>query len=309
MLVVFLNELSCPEQNLEKTSAQQVVLELLKLLRNAKKIQPQIALHSQLPLNRTLLDSRYTLAELLSGNEFKEEWRFLRGFENRSPLNERLPESFSKTLLELEYRLGNKLATAIGWADLLDTAVVSFNTNEDCQPAELQVIKSEFENDEINDTAIVVRNLVSQSHLSTYQNWIKKYGLENEPSGDELWDNRKQYFPYLRFLDRVQNDLSTLKGSLGYKQLIIKLRNLNDDIEKWQLTREDYPEYSTKATPEAETRKRLCYLNDGGNSYCFDWHVRFTGSIPGRIHFRLCNETKTAVIGYLGRKLETPIVS
>ena len=98
-----------------------------------------------------------------------------------------------------------------------------------------------------------------------------------------------------------------LNGSgAPYKQAINALDALNTDFDAWDGKARLV--FSRKVTPEDEQRKRLCFARDvDDEKYCFDLHARFTGGIPGRIHFRLAAAERKAVIAYVGIKLDSKI--
>ena len=311
MLVLFLNELSVDPNELPINDARNRVLALLRLLRKIRKEQSQVALNSQQSLKNTLVDQRHSLAELLAGNDYRDEWRFIRGFENRSPLSSDMKNVFCNEIKEMEYHYNDLIGTAIGWGDLLDTGAISF-LSEDCwEGSYLEIEKQELDEDaEILSSVIKLRHFSQDEHVQIHKAWLNNYVFIELPKADQLWEQREILFPNIRFLSRSQDDINNMSVSGASYHLVIKrLRELNQDINKWIDTEAEWPSYSSKATPEASQRKRLCNVEDiDRKTYCFDLHLRFTGGIAGRIHFRICSEEKKAIIAYIGRKLDTPIV-
>ncbi len=306
MLVLFLNELSTDSLELDLDEARYRALQLLKILQKIRKQQPQLALNSLSPLSSTLVDQRYTLAELLAGNEYKDEWRFIRGFANRSPFATSLDQSVVKQLQEVEYYCEGVNGIGLAWAALLDTAVVSFDTKFRWQTAGIDVVRRELDGmAEVLETTMTVRNLTHEYHLSVHTRWLQDYVFV-ELTAMQLWQRRETLFPYLRFLLRTEDDLILLGVSgVAYYLVVQRLRELNRDIEQWFATNSEWPNFSSKASPEGITRKQFCKFLDNGELHDFDWHLRFTGSIAGRIHFRICTIERKAIIGYLGKKLDS----
>lgn len=311
MLVLFLNELSCDPEELELAQAKKRVLGLLRLLRQTRKQQRQIGLNSQLPLKDTLVDQRYTLHELLSGNEYREEWRFLKSFANRSPLSADMEQHFDLERQEVDYLHEGEPASALGWADIMDTAVVSFPDSAFQEPF-IDLIRRELdesnEDAEVQDHPVSVKNIANTEHIEHHTPWLQDYAFRTLPTADHLWQKRAELFPFIRLLPRTEQDLKQLfMSGTAYPQVVRRLQELNRDIAEWREAGNAWPEFSSKATPEATTRKRFCKVMDEGEEHDFDWHLRFTGHIAGRIHFRICMREKQAIIAYLGQKLESSI--
>lgn len=309
MLILFLNELSTDSSELAKDDARQRALQLLKVLKAIRKQQAQVGLNSSSPLKDTLVDLRYSLSELLAGNEYREEWQFLRGFVNRSPLSADMDTAFSLQIEEVEYFYQNQASMALGCADQWGTAVISF-PNTPWNEAWLSVVKHELDDVAVIQESIVeIRNFTHTEHVATHLNWLQTVSFGWLSGAGVFWQQRETLFPCLRFLKRTENDMDSLRVSgAAYYLVLQRLHELNQDIARWVESAGDWPEFSSKATPEDETRKRLCEVVDNGEKHNFHWHLRFTGGIAGRIHFRICSRDQKAIIAYIGRKLEMPIV-
>lgn len=312
MLVLFLNELSVASESLPLDVARSRVSGLLKLLKKLKNTQQQIALNSQEPLSRTLIDLSHSLSELLGGDEFKDEWRFLRGFANRSPFAAEMDASFSLQVEEVEYLYRGSDAIALGWADQLGTAVISFDSENDWREATLNVIRRELDDAaEIDELVIPVRNFAIANHVDIHNDWLLGYSLVGLESAGVLWIEREVRFQHLRFIDRTKSDLEKLRVSgAAYSLMLKRLQELNQDMARWIEIASEWPEFSSKVTPESAggQRQRYCKVMDNGVEHDFDLHLRFTGGMAGRIHFRICPDEKKAIIAYLGQKLTMPIV-
>lgn len=309
MLILFLNELSADSEEVDVFEAKQRTLKLLKVLRLIRKHQSQVALNSQTTLKNTLVDQRYSIAELLAGDEYRDEWRFLRGFENRSPISAEMNSSFDLMIGELGYYYDDNACIAMGWADQLETGVVSF-FNDRFSEEWLIVDKNELDDAaEIIPSQVNVRNFSKPDHIESHVEWLQNASFNWLSEAGIFWQQREELYPYLRFLKRTESDMDTLRVSgASYYLVLQRLKDLNNDIAAWVELGSDWPKFSSKASPEAQNRKRFCRIVDNDEEHDFDWHLRFTGGIAGRIHFRICPKERKGIIAYLGRKLEAPIV-
>lgn len=311
MLVFFLNELSSSGDELSHCRARELAFKLIQLLRHIRKKQKQIALNSAEPINHTRIDPTHTFQELLGGDEFKDEWRFLRSFENRSPIDSSIQAHTLESKYETEYLWQDIRTIALGWAKSLDTAMISFASLNEWEKPEITATLQELDDEaEIIESEIIVRNFATLENIDHHCKWLIEYENYICPSADELWVKREEHFPNLRLLDRTKNDIKRLSSSnTAYLQMYKKLKKLDSDTHSWIYNNKKEIQYSSKTTPEGETRKNFCNLNDiDGEEYCFHMHQRFTGNIAGRIHFRVSTKEKKVVIAYIGKKLTEAIV-
>lgn len=91
-------------------------------------------------------------------------------------------------------------------------------------------------------------------------------------------------------------------------QIVKRLSGLQKFLEKQEGSRIDFTQFP-KLTPESvETLKRypeVHTFNHNGVNYLVSLHMRFTGTIPGRIFLERVPEEKKCYICYIGRKLKT----
>lgn len=309
MLILFLNELSTDNKELDLPEARHRALRLIEVLRLVRKQQTQVALNSQASLKGTFVDTRYTIAELLAGDEYRDKLRFLRGFENRSPISAGMDTSFDLQLEEISYYYKGGDCIAMGWADQLNSGVVSL-LDEAFIGGTIEVDKVELDDAaELIPSTVNIRNFSESAHIDEHFEWLQSASFKRLSEAGVLWKQREEVYPHLRFLSRTKSDMDNLRVSGACYLLVVqRLNELNQDIENWAELESDWPEFSSKVTPEAENRKRLCNVLDGEEEHNFHWHLRFTGGIAGRIHFRISAKEKKAVIAYLGNKLQSPIV-
>lgn len=243
---------------------------------------------------------------------FREEWDFIRSLSDRSPFSAGLQEEMSQEIDEMEFRTrpGQLPSRALAWATLLDSATVSFNAHPDWSQAWVETTYSALEDDgSLVDGEGRVKNTSLAAHADEHEDWLKLLGFAEAPTAAQVWSEKGDRFPNLRFLPRAEKDLLALEGSgAPFLQAIASLKALEKDVVDWK---EDspWPEFSTKASGESEQRQKLCWVHDDvtGKEELFDWHVRFTGGLAGRVHFRVDAAKRVIVIAYIGGKLKRSI--
>lgn len=306
-MIVFLNELSVASVSLSTEHAVASVRQLIDVLRDLRNYRGGLSINAASPIREHRVDPDKTVQDVLRGNAFKEEWMFLRRLADRSPMADGLPAP--KALEDFEYRFQNVEAIALGWAHLLKTAAVSFCYDECWRHPELPLECTELTASgklEPRD-GCTAKNFSRIHHIAHWDQWLKDYASEEVPAPQDLWAQRDEIFHNLRFLDRVRGDLEAMgQGEPAYKQAVVSLQRLSIDLKDWGGV--GVPIFSTKVTGEGEQRKKLCMVTDiDDKTHCFDLHARFTGGIPGRIHFRMSPAEAKAVVAYVGFKLDAPI--
>ncbi len=308
--ILFLETASGYAHDVAPEVASQAAKNLVTTLRRARRVNPRLALNSGVPLRHCSVSPNCTLGAALGGVAYREEWDFIRALADRSPISSGLEEWVEKSAgIEAATSEGPP-SQALTWASLLETATVSFSARPSWQMAwvnaQLCILG---EDGELRFGEQSIRNASMPAHVEEHDPWLRTLGYEALPSAADIWNEREHRFPRLRFLPRVQKDLMHL-GTSGapYKQALETLAVLNGDADAWSATGIE-PQFSIKVTPEHEQRRELCLVDDDlmGAKHYFDTHARFTGGIPGRIHFRVDNEHRKFVVAYVGFKLDSPI--
>lgn len=307
--VLFLEALSGFQENTSNETATQTAKQLVNTLRRARKANPKIALNSVEPLHSCLVAPNWPLNAALGGAAHWEEWQFLKVLADRSPLSFGLEEWIAKASVR-EARYSGIESQALAWASLLETATISFFAQP---PWQQEWIKAECYSldEEGNEHSFEeeIRNASSTAHIDAHEEWLHSLGNDPFPPASELWAEKGNRFPGLRFLPRVRGDLASLATSgAPYRQALETLDILSQDAVRWDPAT-SAPNYSIKVSDEHDHRKEFCKLKDDftGEKYYFDTHARFTGGIEGRIHFRTVSEEGKFVIAYIGYKLSGPI--
>ncbi|WP_156648049.1 hypothetical protein [Methylobacterium sp. Leaf88] len=298
---IFINELSYNPNIIIEDEAAQIANLLLEVLRIIRQTRRDVVVHSECTLSATEVGAGKTLIEIFRGDKFKEEWRLIRGLENRSPFDS------SKLYENTDYVYGTRIAKGLGLAQSINTVAVSLNSEpwkvQYIELAKSKIIENTEGEVEVSTSNVSVRHISCKEHVETHRQWCSKYS-ENILSGDEIWELRANIFPNLRFLSRTENQIrSLLIGTQALKEVKLRLFELNESFSNWDPTSGDLPKFQSNVTPEHSTRKKLCWFtNSAGENKLFDWHARFTPGC-GRIHFLMEYDTSCAIIGHVGEKL------
>jgi hypothetical protein len=310
--VLFLDDASRCFGEIDRARAEQAAVTLISTLRRLRKINNKFALNTEGPIAKHQIADTWSLQAVLGGNSFREEWDFIRGLSDRSPFSLGLSESMQQEIDSMEFHTRPAMipSKALAWAALLESAIVSFEFHPDWGQAWVDTIYCEIDPDGgLTEAEGRVKNASRPAHADEHSEWLKGLGLATVPTASEVWSERAERFPGLRFLPRVEKDLFALEGSgIPFQRALASLEALSEDSSSWARD-SAWPIFSRKSSPEGEQRKRLCLVYDdiSGEKELFDWHARFTGSFPGRIHFRVDCSNRVIVIGYVGGKLTREI--
>jgi hypothetical protein len=310
--VLFLDDASRHAGSVDRNRAEQTALTLLGTLRSLRKVNKKIALNTARPIAHHAVAENWTLQIVLGGTRFKEEWDFIRALSDRSPFAAGLEDGLLAEIGDMEFRTrpGKVPSTALAWATLVDSATVSFDGHTDWSQAWVETSYNVLQEDgSVSESEGKVRNASQADHAGAHQDWLKVLGLTSAPTAAEVWKDREERYPSLRFLPRVEKDLGVLEGSgVALQYAVSAIESLAKDAADWKAD-VAWPVFSTLASPEGEVRKKLCSVHDEatGKKELFDWHTRFTGGWAGRIHFRVDGPTRTIVVAYVGAKLARAI--
>lgn len=199
--------------------------------------------------------------------------------------------------------------TTLSLAHFLDATLLSISTTLQWEVHELEIVRY-TEDYQYNDENLTLRHIANQTHgeLLFEQHYQTKKPADY--TVDEIWEEKDDLYPYLRFLGRIKDDLVKLKkAGLPYRRALGQLDALNNDIERWVIAGVDQgePEYSVdSARGEHDNRRELTTWRDESDEleYYFDKHLYIDKfGFVGRLHFRICPHEQRAIIAYAGRKL------
>jgi hypothetical protein len=299
--IAFLNELSFPTGAVNVEAAEAVVLGLAKTLQSLRRIQSSAALHSSVPLASIPLGDDRWLGTVMAKGGSRDEWRLLRGFENRAPFRVDLGEAFG---LEAEYFHDDVLAEGLGLSHIVGTLGVSF-ANEPWLVPTMQLHRISLDEDgEFDKQVVHINHAATPAHIAGHDEWLRRTPAEQVRDGDELWARRAEIFPHLLFLSRTEAHLRGFKaGEIRLASARHALMDREIAAARWNTKDATMPTFLTKTTPEKEQRSKLFYFNDlSGVERCFDWHSRYTPG-AGRVHFWCDRASGRLTIAHVGEKV------
>jgi len=306
-VLLFFNELSYGTA----VSAQEVdeaMSNLVELLRTAHRWRPDLALITQVSLKSIELAKGYYITQWIAASEINHtRWLFIRTIQNSAPFGSVFPDDADDADGDVEYRYDQRPAEAIGAAHLLDGLVVSLcldlKWDRPWLVAERLILEEKESGElEIQENSVNVRHAATKSNVESHEIWVREAGKDQLNSGAAIWDNREGLFPCLTFLPDVEVNLRGLEV-VWIRPVLDLLIKLEQAISEWKVKNTPFPEWKTEITPESDTRRHLCMFTDlDGEQRLFELHGRFAPG-PGRLHFRLVPEDRTARVAYIGRKL------
>jgi hypothetical protein len=300
--LTFLNELSYPTGHLSQGEAKLAARTLIAVLKELKGERADLALHSSEPLPHVPLGDGLWLSSLRADGETLDDWRFLRGLENRAPFNVGL--EYGEDGL-VDYEVNDRRSVGLGLAHNFDALALSFD-REPWRRTLIEIDRIELNEDGIFEYEVVTaRNASISGHVDLLRTWVRAVRPEGPTDGDDMWESRAERFPRLRFLPQVEPQLRSLKpGTPELFAISNRLWEIQIAATEWNVAVEPLPQFRSKATPEHEQRRTLFeYTDFDGEIRCFDLHVRYTPG-AGRIHM-FCNRASATVsIGYVGSKVQ-----
>ncbi|SEC39052.1 hypothetical protein [Rhodobacter sp. 24-YEA-8] len=299
--IAFLNELSFPIGAVDEEGAEAAVMGLTKTLQSLRRIHSSAALHSSVPLASIPLGGEQWLGQIMAKGRNRDEWRFLRGFENRAPFRVKLGEAFG---LEAEYRHNDVRADGLGLSHTVGTLGVSFAA-EPWLVATVALHRISLDDSgECEEQVVEVNHASTPSHVKGHEEWLRRMVGEQVRDGEELWTRRAEIFPHLLFLPRTEPHLRAFKaGEIRLASAQHALMDLEIAAARWNTNDAAMPTFLTKTSPEGETRSNLFNFKDlSGVQRCFDWHSRYTPG-AGRVHFWCDRSSGRLTIAHVGEKV------
>jgi hypothetical protein len=246
------------------------------------------------------------LQQLLSEPSHRDTWLFLKELKSRTPFSEGV-DQWIKTIEDSDAKTtAGQVSNALTWAHVLETGTVSFYGDATWQSGWIDATCTTIDADaQLSERQLQIRNVSNQIHVDEHHDWLKELGCEKVPSASELWTDKDNRFPGLRFLGQVRKQFEDLATTgAPFQSALSQLASFSDDAVKWGGI--GTPAFSMKeADGEHDGRRHLSRFTDevDGIEYDFNRHIYFTGGYPGRIHFRLSEIEKKFVVAYIGFKL------
>jgi hypothetical protein len=306
-MLVVLNDLSYPVFANPAPPAEDVThaIDLLvATLRAVRKHRGDVALVSEEPWSGLL--SRLA-PSWRADSRNRDKVRFLLALQQKAP--------FAKVLSGIDdsavdYTWQGRSAAGLGAAHLVEGLAVSLALDPKWDLPQVEVDRCTLQETDDGD-AVMVEDVVQvchafgPMHVGVHRGWICTTGLRDVSTGAQLWAERSDFFPDVRFLPRVEEQLTGLtivslpvvKGLLaGFQAAIVSWRTVGGTGPE--------PDWLTHVVPEHEQRRKLCWFDDPvtGTLDLFDQHTRFPPR-PGRLHFRWDAATEKVIVAHIGRKL------
>jgi uncharacterized protein DUF4160 len=182
-LVIFLNELSFRCENptpVEITLRH--VLSTLAAVRQVRRIRPDVLVTGPEPISGISLgDGGQSLATVLRGDLYKEEWRLVGILDQASPWDA-YPGTSDPGYFE-EVRFEGRAAIGMTWARKNRSTVLSFgyvpHWDRDRIEAEFLHIDAQ---QNINSIQVNIPNLSAPAHVETHEQMLSNYGRDISPS-------------------------------------------------------------------------------------------------------------------------------
>ena len=193
---------------------------------------------------------------------------------------------------------------------MFNSLAISFQSSAqwDCSLIELEVTLIDDE-EELVPTIENVIHASCRNHIQKHEQWISDRIKIEVYNGSDIWNQKEELFPSLEFCSNVSKQLQNIgNGEQILKQIIKRLRELEDYCKSWQDGSFDLSKIPTKITPESDSRKKelkekLTFQCPDGNKQLFSYHARMT---PGawRLHFYPEEQSRKIIIGYIGVKIQ-----
>jgi hypothetical protein len=302
--MMFLNELPFSEPH-PRERVDTAMGVFVRLLNRVSRLRNDAVLVSGAYLKDMELAPGYYFADWAHQPRHVDLARAIRSLRQRAPFSDVLPPGAGEGV---DYYWEGRPARALGAADLLEGLLVSVLVDDRWDVSwvradrQILVELDDGEADIRDADPVDVRHAATAEHLTSHEDWIRRYGLPDLRHGDEIWDIREALYPNLQFLPSVQRQLHGLTWE-WVVPVALELRRIDDATADWNPQLRPVPIWRSLVTPEHEMRKQLCWFTDLDEvERVFDWHGRFTPG-KGRIYFRLIPEDRKARIAYIGSKL------
>jgi hypothetical protein len=308
---IFFNELSVKEDSNKKT-AKEWMANLMAVYNEAQKQGFRELKTTEAFINITLTPG-YRLSEWIYDPLVDRELRrlFLTKVSKSPFIENLLVKKDGEVNLLHEFKRKGQKAAGLGAAYLFDSLAVSFDNSSEWDNHLIMLDISEYSEEEEKIIRFTERIKHSSKlvHLHHLKEWIENKKKHSIPNGKLLWLKRKELFPYLKFCETVESQISFLTNvNPEFNRIIKRLFELENYCSKWKTGIFTGKNFSSKVTPESESRRlkfkdELTFTCPDGTTRLFSWHARYTPG-AGRIHFAPDNSKRTIYIGYIGQKIQ-----
>lgn len=307
------NELSVKALAPDKEIAKQWMFQLIQTIRSftAQGVKVNIRSHESFYL--IMLAPNYSISQWCKEASEKERL-FIKTLSKKTPLSQDLlnidiQEIENNTAL-YEFYHKSKLAIGLGVAYLLDTASISFISDQcwEISYLELDIIQLNDGENIVHNT-LEIRHASHNNHVQDHAEWIQRKIQEAIVEGADIWDKREELFPNLEFCDSVCKQLENIRpGQIELAPVYKTLVELQKCCQNWTSGAFSVEGYTLDESGESEPtlnkyRQERTFTCPDGEERLFERHVKLR-FCNWRIHF-LPLKPGILIIGYVGRHLPT----
>lgn len=154
------------------------VLSTIKTIRSARKLRRDLTVVGHTPLSTVFFGGGlHSLAEILRGNEHRDEWRFLQSLDQLSPwdaYNYPLrPGDFEEVTFDGSACIG------MLWAKLNQSMIVSFGFTPNWTASQISAQFNQLDQDcGIRTSPVEIPNLAVLNHVDIHRTLITEYGQD-----------------------------------------------------------------------------------------------------------------------------------
>jgi hypothetical protein len=181
--VVFLNELSYRgDDTMTPAEIVPIILSTLSAIRAAQKIRQDLIVAGTSPISKIAISNgTHSLASLLRGNNYKEEWRFITGLDQSSPgdasWNFYNPHELEEVTFQGIRAVGMLLATRS------QSLVLSFGFRPHWDRNQIAAQLADIDGERgIAESNISVPNVATPQHATDHSELIFNYGKQESAS-------------------------------------------------------------------------------------------------------------------------------
>ena len=302
--LIYLNERSFEASVASGRVGNDLFDELVGLLREIDRRSRGLAVVSHLKLTHLAIGSHPIAAWL--GRD-KDRARRLKSLQNRAPFDGDFEAIKRVSKGDLDYRHDGQEVIGLGLASWHDGLAVSVDRDPWRQPLLLLrqcLVVEEADGDvRSEENEVHCRNASNPQHIENHADWIDAPPEEGPRTPDELWRDRRRWYPNIAFTPAVESGIRKRPGGdPAIPQIAAKLAKLQRVVAQWE-PGSGPPDWGIDVTPENAGRHKYCKFDDlDGTTRLFELHARFT---PGenRIHFRLDGQERRIIVAYIGQKL------
>uniref|UniRef100_Q027Y8 DUF4160 domain-containing protein n=1 Tax=Solibacter usitatus (strain Ellin6076) TaxID=234267 RepID=Q027Y8_SOLUE len=198
-LALFINEQSLNfEPHTSYEEVRQHVLATVRAILEAKKIREDLTIIGEGTLSGLTFTGGISVAGILGGDTYKEEWRFLRNLDQASPWDSYRGLTQPGLLRELIFQ--ERIAIGMLWAEQNRSSVVSFGFAPCWGTASIQAELHELDYDcNLTISGVLIANIAKPDHIDCHKELIDSYG--RSPSASSLVHTGEGFVARMYFND------------------------------------------------------------------------------------------------------------